>query len=120
MGHNSGYRRDEQYAEALEALRNARAIDDATRVIVEFNIRLERRLPLLFTPTIGAALISKHPWLQIHCAGCDVISDIDLRVVRRDPEMPITQILHSLACQRCRGQGPTPRLMKLTRLPRSD
>ena len=120
MGHNSGYRRDENHAEAMRTLHDARAIDDATRLIAEFNIRLERRLPLLFTPTINAALISKNPWLQIHCKGCDVISDIDLRVVRRDPEMPLSEIVHSLACQRCRGQGPTPRLVKLTRLPRRD
>ncbi len=120
MGHNSGQRREEIYTEALAALRNQRAIDGATRIVHEFNMRLAGRLPLLFAPTIGAALISKHPWLQIHCAGYNVVSDVDLRVVRRDPAMPITEILHSLSCQRCRGEGPMPRLVKLAAFPRAD
>lgn len=120
MGRNSGYREDRMQAEALAALHNQRAIDDATRLVTEFNIRLARRLPLLFTPTIGAALVSGHHWLQVHCAGCNVISDIDLRVVRREPMLPLTDIVHSLSCQRCHGRGPAPRLVKLTKHPRSD
>lgn len=43
MGRNSGYREDRMHAEAMVALRNPCAIDDAIRLVTEFNIRLARR-----------------------------------------------------------------------------
>lgn len=88
---------------------------DATAVVESWNGHLQTGDALLFVPTIRAALLSGHHWLTVHCAGCDTVSDIDLRMVPRDPNLGVTQILPSLACRRCHGRGPLPRILRLAR-----
>lgn len=113
-------RTPEILAQFERAARDREAIDDATEVIEAWNFGIQRGLPLHFAPTIGAAIVSGIHWLQVHCPSCDVVTDVDLRVVRRDPQIPITGILTSLSCRRCNGKGPTPRVIKLARFPNSD
>jgi hypothetical protein len=46
-----------------------------------WNERHARRMPLLFAPTIGAALASRHHFLWVYCPACRTTHDLDLRVL---------------------------------------
>jgi len=51
---------------------NAQVLADAERLIAAWNDRQAKRMPLLFTPTIGAALASRQraaPRATLTCAG---------------------------------------------------
>src|SRR5436189_1696200 len=77
----------------------------ATAAVESFNRRTAAGKPVVAWPTIGAALAAKHHWVAIHCKSCNALSDLDLRVKRRNPDVPITAILSDLRCPRCNGHG---------------
>jgi hypothetical protein len=52
----------------------------------QFNERRADNKPVLFWPTISAALTAKHHWLIIQCEACGTVIDLDLTVKRRDPD----------------------------------
>jgi len=110
-------RKDDQRAAALAWEKAAAAKRDAERLVAEWNKQLAEGTTLLFVPTVGAALLSGHHWLVVRCPGCDLLCDVDLRVKRRDPGMPITNILPSLKCRVCNGQAAIPRAIKLAEGP---
>ena len=64
--------------------------------------------PILWVPTVGAALLSRHHWLHVYCGGCQTVKAIDLIFVRRPLNMPVTAILRSLKCRFCEGLNPPP------------
>ena len=91
----------------LRAMQRANELrEEAARIIAFWNQQLAAREPPLFSPTLFAALISKHHWLHVWCQGCDSIARIDLRVVPRPQSVTMHEIVRKLSCQRCRGQGP--------------
>ena len=110
-------RKDDQRAAALAGEKAALAKRDAERLVTEWNRHLADSTPMLFVPTIGAALLSGHHWLVVRCPGCDLLCDVDLTVKRRDPATPITSILPSLKCKVCNGQAAVPRAVKLAEGP---
>ena len=83
----------------------------------EWNKQLSEGTPILFVPTIGAALLSGHHWLVVRCPGCDLLCDIDLTMKKRSQATPITNILPSLKCKVCNGQAAAPRVVKLAEGP---
>jgi hypothetical protein len=46
-------------------------LEDAERLIAAWNERLEKRMPMLFSPTIGAAIVAQYwfPWGAARPAG---------------------------------------------------
>jgi len=44
--------------------------EDAERLIGAWNERQATRVPLLFSPTIGAALACRHWYLWVRCPAC--------------------------------------------------
>jgi hypothetical protein len=60
---------------------------------------------------IGAALSAGLPWLRVYCPGCRSIGEVDLRTVDRHHGASLASLITSLACRRCRGQGPLPQCM---------
>ena len=48
---------------------DAQVLQDAERLIGARNERQARRMPLLFAPTIGAALTARHHFFWIYCPG---------------------------------------------------
>jgi hypothetical protein len=46
---------------------DAQVLEDAERLIAAWNERQARHMPMLFAPTIGAALASRHWFLWVHC-----------------------------------------------------
>ena len=68
MGFNRRKMEAQRKAQADAETAARRAADtqvfaDAVRLITAWNERQARRMPLLFTPTIGAALVSRHHFL---------------------------------------------------------
>jgi len=48
---------------------DAQVLEDAERLIGAWNERQARRMPMLFSPTIGAALASRYWFLRVYCPG---------------------------------------------------
>ena len=53
-------------AEARWAL-GPQILADVERLIATWNARQEAHMPMLFSPTIGAAIAARHWWLWVRC-----------------------------------------------------
>jgi hypothetical protein len=114
-------RRDEAEKEA----RSRRALDpqileDAQRLVVEWNARQERRMPMLFSPTIGAAITARHWYLWVRCPACRTTTAVDLRKVDRHRDAGITSLVPALSCRSCRPNAPFAELVRLSQTSIAD
>ena len=71
-------------AEARRAL-GPQVLADAERPVVTWNARQEGHMPMLFSPTIGAAITARHWFLWVRCPACRTTMSIDLRHLDRFP-----------------------------------
>jgi hypothetical protein len=65
------------------ARRMPKCFEDAERLIAAWNERQEERMPMLFSPTIGAAITAGYWFLWVRCPACRTINAIDLRKLDR-------------------------------------
>jgi hypothetical protein len=84
MGFNRRKMEDERrrVAEKEAASRratDAQVLEDAEQLITAWNERQGKRMPMLFSPTIGAAIAARHWFLWVRCPACRTINAIDLR-----------------------------------------
>jgi hypothetical protein len=84
---------------------HAQVLDDAERLIAAWNERQARRMLMLFSPTIGAAIAARYWFLWIRCPACRTINAIDLRTLDRHRDAAVTTLIPALSCRSCR---PTP------------
>jgi hypothetical protein len=49
---------------------DARVLEDAERLIAAWNERQAKRMPMLFSPTIGAAITAGYWFLWVRCPAC--------------------------------------------------
>ena len=94
------------------AAQDREAAKDARAAVDLFNSHAAVGKPAWLSPTIGAAIVSKHHWLTTVCDSCGTVNDLDLRVKSRKPDLPVTMILGEILCPRCNGHG-RPRLFRL-------
>jgi len=73
-------------------------------------------MPMLFAPTIGAAVAARHWWLWVRCPACRTTNAIDLRTLDRHPDAAITSLIPALSCRSCRPNAPFAELVQLSRL----
>ena len=111
MGFNRRKMEDERRhaAEQEAAARHAtdpQVLKDAERLIAAWNERQARRMPLLFAPTIGAAVKARCWFLWVYCPACRTMRDIDLRVLDRHRDAAVTSLIPSLSCRSCRLNAP--------------
>ena len=59
---------------------------DALRFVTEWNERQAQRAPLLFSPTIGAAITAQYWYLWVRCPGCCCTQSVDLRRLDWHPD----------------------------------
>jgi hypothetical protein len=109
----------EQKAKADAEVAARRAADsqvlvDAERLITAWNKRQARRMPLLFTPTVGTALKARHHFLWVYRPACRTTRDIDLRTLDRHRDAAITSLIPSLSCRSCRPHAPFAELVRLS------
>ena len=91
MGFNRRKLEDQRRDVAEKEAANRRAtdpqvLDDAERLIAVWNERQAKRMPMLFSPTIGAAITAGYCFLWVRCPACRTINAIDLRGLDRHPE----------------------------------
>ena len=119
MGFNRRKMGDERRREADRQAAARRALDpqvraDALRFVTEWNERQEKRAPLLFSPTIGAAIAAQHWFLWVRCPGCCTTQSVDLRRLDRHPDTMVTGLIPALSCRACRPHAPFAELVKLS------
>jgi hypothetical protein len=113
MGYNA---RNDEISDNITRMR--RAWEDERGVLAtvrRFNATLSAKGYAWYWPKIAAAITAKHPWLVVVCDSCGTVSDLDLRVKRRDPEASVRIALRD-RCPRCNGHG-RPRIVALARYP---
>jgi hypothetical protein len=72
------------------------------------------RMPLLFAPTIGAAITAHHFFLWMRCPACRTTQSVDLRTLDRHPAAAITSLIPALSCRSCRPNAPFAELLRLS------
>jgi hypothetical protein len=90
-------------------------VADAERLVVLWNERQERRMPILFAPTIGAAIAAGFWFLWVRCPACRTINAIDLRTLDHHHDAAVTSLIPVLSCRSCRPNAPFAELVRLSR-----
>jgi len=117
---------EDQHREAAEKevasrhATDAQVLEDAERLIAAWNERQARRMPMLFSPTIGAAIAAQSWFLWIRCPACRTINAIDLRALDRHPDAAISSLIPMLSCRSCRPNAPFAELVRLSRTSIAD
>ena len=97
-----------------------RATDDqvlgnAERLIDAWNERQAKPMPMLFSPTIGAAITARYWFLWGRCPACRTTQNIDLRTLDRHPDADVTSLIPALSCRSCRPNAPFAELVRLSK-----
>jgi hypothetical protein len=116
MGFNRRKLEAEQKVKADAEATNRRATDaqvleDAERLIATWNERQAKRMPILFSPTIGAAIAACYWFLWVRCPACRTINAVDLRSHRA---AAITSLIPTLSCRSCRPNAPFAELVTIS------
>ena len=77
-------------------------------------------MPMLFSPTIGAAIAARSWYLWVRCPPCRTINAIDLRTIDRHRDAAVTSLIPALSCRSCRPNAPFAELVRLSRTSIAD
>ena len=99
---------------------DAQVLEDGEQLIAAWNERQAQRMPLLFAPTIGAAIASRHWYLWVRCPACQSTSSIDLRCLDRHSDAAVTSLIPALSCRSCRPNAPFAELVRLSKTSIAD
>jgi hypothetical protein len=115
--------RRRQEAEKEAAVRRAtdrRILEDAEQLITAWNERQAKRMPMLFSPTIGAAITAGYWFLRARCPACRTTGDVDLRRLDWHRGAAVTALIPALSCRSCRPNAPFAELVCLSKLSVAD
>jgi hypothetical protein len=123
MGFNRRKMEDErrQVAEKEAAARgatDAQILEDAERLIAAWNE--PKQMPMIFSPTIGAAVTAGYWFLWVRCPACRTINAIDLRTLDRHHDAAVSSLIPALSCRSCRPNAPFAELVRLSRTSTAD
>jgi beta-phosphoglucomutase-like phosphatase (HAD superfamily) len=99
---------------------DAQVLEDAERLIAAWNERQAKRMPMLFSPTIGAAIAAGFWFLWVRCPACRTTNAIDLRTLDRHRDAAVTSLIPALSCRSCRPHAPFAELVRLSRTSIAD
>jgi hypothetical protein len=99
---------------------DAQVLEDAERLIGAWNDRQAKRMPMLFSLTIGAAITAGYWFLWVRCPACRTINAIDLRTLDRHPDAAVSSLIPVLSCRSCRPNAPFAELVRLSRTSIAD
>jgi hypothetical protein len=99
---------------------DAQVLEAAERLIAAWNERQAKRMPMLFSPTIGAAITAGYWFLWVRCPACRTTNAIDLRTLDRHPDAAVTSLIPALSCRSCRPHAPFAELVRLSRTSIAD
>jgi hypothetical protein len=102
MGFNKRRMESERAAAAAKEAEARRALGpqilaDAEHLIATWNARQEAHMPMLFSPTIGAAIAADFWFLWVRCPACRTTNAIDLRTLDRHRDAGDVAVVHKLA-----------------------
>ena len=118
MGFNRRKMEDQRREAAEKEAASRRATDaqvDAERLIGAWNERQALRAPMIFSPTIGAAIKTGYWFLWVRCPACRTINAIDLRTLDRHHDAAVTSLIPALSCRSCLPNAPFAELVRLSR-----
>jgi hypothetical protein len=118
MGFNKRRMESERAAAAAKEAAARRALgrqvlEDAERLVATWNARQEAHMPMLFSPTIGAAVAARYWFLWVRCPACRTTQSVDLRAIDRHPDATVTSLVPALSCRACRPNAPFAELLRL-------
>jgi hypothetical protein len=99
---------------------DAQVFEDAERLIAAWNGRQAKHMPMLFSPTIGAAVTAGYWFLWVRCPACRTTNAIDLRTLDRHRDAAMTSLISALSCRSCRPNAPFAELVRLSRTSIAD
>ena len=99
---------------AAKRATEAQILEDAGRLIAAWNERQAKRMPMLFSPTIGCALKARHWFLWVRCLACRTTQAVDLRALDRHPWSAINSLIPALSCRSCSPHAPFAELVRLS------
>jgi hypothetical protein len=120
MGFNKRKMEDRrrQVAEQGAAARRAterQILEDADHLVGVWNARQAKRMPMLFSPTIGAAITAGYWFLRARCPACCTTGDVDLRALDWYRGAAVTALTPALSCRSCRPNTPFAELVYLSK-----
>jgi hypothetical protein len=120
MGFNKRKMEDRrrQAAEREAAARRStdkQILEDADHLITMWNERQAKRMPMLFSPTIGAAITAGYWFLRARCPACHTTGDVDLRALDWHRGAAVTALIPALSCRSCRPNAPFVELVCLSK-----
>jgi hypothetical protein len=89
--------------------------EDADHLITLWNERQAKRMPMLFSPTIGAAITAGYWFLRARCPACRTTGDVDLRTLDWHRGAAVTALTPALSCRSCRPNAPFAELVCLSK-----
>jgi hypothetical protein len=105
---------------AARCATDAQLLEDAERLIAAWNERQAKRMPILFSSTIGAAVTARYWFLWVRCPACRTINAIDLRGLDRHRDAAVTSLIPALSCRSCRPNAPFAELVRLSQTSIAD
>ena len=78
---------------------DAQVLEDAERLIAAWNERQAKRMPMIFSPTIGATITAGYWFLWVRCPACRTINAIDLRTLDRHQDAAVASLIPTLSCR---------------------
>jgi hypothetical protein len=105
---------------ASRGVTGAQVLEDAERLIAAWNERQAKRMPMLFSPTIGTAITAGYWFIWVRCPACRTINAIDLRTLDRHRDAALTSLIPALSCRGCRPNAPFAELVRLSRTSIAD
>jgi hypothetical protein len=81
-------------------------LEDADHLVAVWNERQAKRMPMLFSPTIGAAIRAGYWFLRARCPACRITADVDLRALDWHRGAAVTALTPALSCRSCRPNAP--------------
>jgi hypothetical protein len=113
-------RRQVAEKEVVARATDAQVLEDAERLLAAWNERQAKRMPMLFSPTIGAAVTTGYWFLWVRCPACRTTNAIDLRTLDRHRDAAVTSLIPALSCRSCRPNAPFAEQVRLSRTSIAD
>ena len=120
MGFNKRRMESERAAAAAKEAAARRAlgpqiIEDSVKLIETWNARQAAHMPMLFSPTIEAAITAGYWFLRARCPACRTTGDIELRRLDWHRGAAVTALTPALSCRSCRPNAPFAELVCLSK-----
>jgi hypothetical protein len=79
------------------------------------NARQAAHMPMLYSPTIEAAITAGYWFLRARCPACRTTGDVDLRTLDWHHGAAVTALIPALSCRSCRPNAPFAELVCLSK-----